>query len=52
MIDLYKKCNLCPRICSIDRTKTLGYCKATDKVKVARSALHYFEEPSISGGKW
>ena len=49
MIDLYKKCNLCPRKCSIDRTKTLGYCKATDKVKVARSALHYFEEPSISG---
>ena len=49
MIDVYKKCNLCPRICLIDRSKTLGYCKATDKVKVARSALHYFEEPSISG---
>ena len=32
MIDLYKKCNLCPRKCSIDRTKTLGYCKVTDKV--------------------
>lgn len=49
MLELYKKCNLCPRNCLIDRTKTLGYCKATDKVKVARSALHYFEEPSISG---
>ena len=49
MIELYKKCNLCPRNCLIDRSKTLGYCKATDKVKVARSALHYFEEPSISG---
>ena len=49
MLDLYKKCNLCPRNCLIDRSKTLGYCKATDKVKVARSALHYFEEPSISG---
>ena len=49
MIDVYKKCDLCPRKCLIDRTKTLGYCKATDKVKVARSALHYFEEPSISG---
>ena len=49
MIDVYEKCNLCPRKCLIDRTKTLGYCKATDKVKVARSALHYFEEPSISG---
>ena len=49
MLELYKKCNLCPRNCLIDRSKTLGYCKATDKVKVARSALHYFEEPSISG---
>ena len=48
MLELYKKCNLCPRNCLVDRTKTLGYCKATDKVKVARSALHYFEEPSIS----
>ena len=49
MLEFYKKCNLCPRNCLIDRSKTLGYCKATDKVKVARSALHYFEEPSISG---
>ena len=49
MLKLYKKCNLCPRNCLIDRTKSLGYCKASDKVKVARSALHYFEEPSISG---
>ena len=49
MIDIYIKCNLCPRNCLVDRTKTLGYCKATDKVKVARSALHHFEEPSISG---
>ena len=49
MFELYKKCNLCPRNCLVDRTKTLGYCKATDKVKVARGALHYFEEPSISG---
>ena len=49
MLEIYKKCNLCPRNCLIDRTKSLGYCKATDKVKVARSALHYFEEPSISG---
>ena len=49
MLELYKKCNLCPRKCLIDRSKALGYCKATDKVKVARSALHYFEEPSISG---
>ena len=49
MLDSYKKCNLCPRKCLIDRTKTIGYCKATNRVKVARSALHYFEEPSISG---
>lgn len=49
MKNLYKKCNLCPRKCLIDRTKNLGFCKASDKVKVARSALYYFEEPPISG---
>ena len=51
MKNLYQKCSLCPRKCLVDRSKYLGYCKASDKVKVARSSLHYFEEPSISGTK-
>lgn len=43
------KCNLCPRNCNVDRSKTLGFCMAPDKLKVARAALHFFEEPCISG---
>lgn len=42
-------CNLCPRNCQIDRSKQAGYCGATDQVKVARAALHFWEEPCLSG---
>ena len=45
----YKKCNLCERKCNINRYETKGVCKATNKLKVARAALHYWEEPCISG---
>ena len=46
---IFKKCTLCPRKCSADRSKTPGFCGATDKVKLARAALHFWEEPCISG---
>jgi len=47
---LLKKCTLCPRNCSVDRTQgKAGYCKATDELIVARAALHMWEEPCISG---
>lgn len=42
-------CNACPRNCNVDRQKSLGYCKSPDKFKLARAALHYWEEPCISG---
>lgn len=42
-------CNACPRKCNVDRTQKLGYCKSPDKFKLARAALHYWEEPCISG---
>ena len=48
MHELYKNCTLCPKKCGVDRSKQLGACQASDQVKVARCALHYFEEPSIS----
>ena len=52
MIDLLKSCKLCPRNCKIDRLNNkIGFCKATDKLKVARAALHFWEEPCISGEK-
>lgn len=45
-----KKCTLCPRNCLVDRTKgERGICGQNDKLKVARAALHYWEEPCISG---
>ena len=44
-------CNLCPRQCNIDRTKSLGYCQSPDKVRIARVGLHEWEEPCISYGK-
>ena len=44
------KCTLCPRQCSVDRSiGQKGFCGADDKLKIARAALHYWEEPCISG---
>ncbi len=50
MNSCYKNCRLCPRQCGIDRTSgETGYCGSGDKIKIARAALHYWEEPCISG---
>ncbi len=44
------KCNLCPRCCGVDRTIASGACGVSgDNIKVARAALHMWEEPCISG---
>ena len=42
-------CTLCPRRCKADRTRAAGFCGAGPVLKVARAALHYWEEPCISG---
>ncbi len=42
-------CTLCPRRCGADRTKRVGFCKSGERMKVARAALHFYEEPCISG---
>jgi putative pyruvate formate lyase activating enzyme len=44
----YKNCNLCERKCNINRYQKIGLCGASNKLKVARAALHYWEEPCIS----
>lgn len=44
-----KNCTLCPRRCGADRTKGPGFCGAGEKMKIARAALHFYEEPCISG---
>lgn len=42
-------CSICPRHCNADRDKGLGYCKSKSGFRVARAALHFWEEPCISG---
>ncbi len=49
MVD--NECTLCPRECKVNRTHSVGYCGCTDTIRVARAALHFWEEPCISGEK-
>jgi putative pyruvate formate lyase activating enzyme len=47
---MHKKCTLCPRNCGVDRENgERGLCGQTNDIKVARAALHFWEEPCISG---
>lgn len=46
------KCSLCPRRCNAERTNDQnlnGFCKMPLLPRVARAALHFWEEPCISG---
>lgn len=46
----YENCLLCPRKCGVNRrTGQTGVCGVSSEIKVARAALHYWEEPCISG---
>ncbi len=50
MDELLKHCTLCPRNCGVDRIMgQRGVCGAGNVVKAARAALHFWEEPCISG---
>ena len=43
-------CNLCPRRCNILRSESkAGFCGMTTRIKIARAAPHFDEEPVISG---
>lgn len=45
-----KNCQLCPRLCGADRTRQApGLCGGGPQVRAARAALHFWEEPCISG---
>lgn len=51
-LNLLSNCALCPRECGVNRVDgELGFCGAGELPKVARIALHHWEEPSISGTK-
>ncbi len=43
-------CRQCPRECGVNRERgELGFCGSPAELRVARIALHHWEEPSISG---
>jgi len=44
-------CRACPRNCGADRTGGKGFCGVGYKPVLARAALHFWEEPCISGDK-
>lgn len=47
---LLEKCMLCPRMCGVNRVAgETGYCGAGAYIEVARTMLHKWEEPCISG---
>lgn len=46
----YTNCRLCPRNCGVNRTRgQRGVCGMGDEITAARAALHFWEEPPISG---
>ena len=46
----YIPCTLCPRACHVDRTAgQKGRCHVDARIRVARAALHMWEEPCLSG---
>lgn len=48
--NLMGDCTLCPRKCHVDRRSgAVGFCGQTAQLRAARAALHFWEEPCISG---
>ncbi len=42
-------CSICPRKCGVERKTANGFCRTSENFKIARAALHFWEEPCISG---
>lgn len=50
LYEILKECKLCPRKCSVDRTKkNSGYCKSGLDILVSSSGPHFGEEPELVG---
>ena len=49
MNSLLNNCILCPRKCNVNRNRgEVGYCRAGNKIRIAKAYLHMWEEPCIS----
>ena len=49
-IKLLENCTLCMRNCNVNRNNgDKGVCNSTNTIRIARAALHFWEEPCISG---
>lgn len=46
-----EKCLLCPRKCGVNRYQNRGFCGCGGEIRIARAALHMWEEPCISGSR-
>ena len=46
---MLNRCNLCSWNCNVNRSTSFGKCKCPSTPKLARAALHFWEEPCISG---
>ena len=46
----YSNCELCPRMCGVDRAAgERGFCGCPDTALVAKTMLHKWEEPALAG---
>lgn len=43
------QCRACPFECGVDRSQSIGRCRASDRIEVSQAQLHFWEEPPISG---
>ena len=50
MEKLFNECTICPRECKVNRNNNeLGYCRASNQMKIGGYHLHMWEEPIITG---
>lgn len=52
MEELFNKCELCPRKCKVNRNNNeLGFCRASNVMRIGGYHLHMWEEPVITGNR-
>ena len=52
MEKLLDNCTICPRECKVNRNNNeIGFCRASNKIKIGGYHLHMWEEPIVTGEK-